>query len=231
MLACRLAAVLVLSCFGASGCFWDESSLFFIPDLWVGAEPPSKVWRRIRHPQLPLSFDLPENYATPIDPQPLWLVRPEPLGARRERVETWGIRPVTRGLVNHAIELMFVVITERDRFDPALVRGLSRRHPASDALLDFFRSTLEPGLPGYLELSEQRPAALASCSAARLRVRWIPPSAYTHRHEILVAPVPGMGILFADAAVFKRATDEERNVIAPRILDSVRVDSCGFDSG
>jgi hypothetical protein len=230
MLARGLAAVLVASCVVAGGCFWDESSVFFIPDLWVGAEPPSKVWRRIRHPQLPVSFELPENYATPIDPQTLWLVKPEPLDAPNETVETWGIRPVTRGLVNHAIELMFVVITERDRFDPALVRQLSQPRPASEALLDFFRAALEPKRHRVLELSEPRPWALASCSAARLRVRWIPPSAYTHVHEILVAPVPGMGVLVADATVFERASDEERNVIAPRILDSVRVDPCASGS-
>jgi hypothetical protein len=49
-------------------------------------------------------------------------------------------------------------------------------------------------------------------------------------HEILVAPVPGMGVLVADAAVFERASDEERVAIAPRILDSIRIDSCAPDS-
>ncbi len=230
MHARSLQALITAASVAVTGCFWDESSLFFIPDLLVGAEPASEVWVRIRHPQLPISFELPANYAAPADAGVPWLANPGPLDARKERVETWGIRPTTRGRPLYAIEFVPLVVTESDRLEPSLVRRLSRPRSEPEELMAFFQAACEPKVFELLELSNQRPIVLGACTGVRFRARWTPPSVLTHVHEILVAPVPGQGVLIADAPIYRRATDEERNAIGPRIIGSIKIEPCDWPS-
>ncbi len=223
----RSILALAASLGAASACFWDESSIFYIPDFFF-TEPASKVWVRVRHPQLPISFELPANYAAQVEPSLPQLAHPEPAEGKARTVETWGIRPYAKTRFFHyAVEVTVSMFIERDRLGPERVRSLAARpRPQPADLHAFLRDACHPSLAPSLELSRERSVVIGACRGERVRARYLAPAFQGAVFEALVAPVPGRGVLIAEAYVAEAATEEEREEIAPRIVDSIAIEPC-----
>lgn len=201
----------------------------------MGSDAASETWITVLHPEYPISFEVPENYSKPADRRPLRLGEPRDRAATSgvptplERSLTWGVRPVERSKTDlFAIQTNFIVLTNRfEGVDSGTVSSLRGAAPLD--LLRFYRGVLVPKELAHVEFSEPRRIDIGNCAGARISAKqWSGPAdqRYLMSFEVLIIPVPELGVLLGESYVASKATAAERDVIAPRILDSVQISLC-----
>jgi hypothetical protein len=78
-----------------AGCYPAFLNMFIIPHVFW-AEPPSTIWVRVYHPELPVSFEMPENYAREVKDSVAQGLIPWTDQGDLPGNLVWGIRPVSK---------------------------------------------------------------------------------------------------------------------------------------
>jgi hypothetical protein len=204
-----------LLAFAASGC--NAWRLFAIPH--VRGEPASDRWIRIHHPELPISFEIPDNASGPLSS--LWILGKDWPPEERPVVQRWGIRAVSREYRTfYALEFAFMWLTEETPgVDRSGIVQLAASLSEPEAVISFYREVYLTERPvEYLDLG---PEIVGRASARRIDGIWLDERAY----QFVVAPLGDDAVLVIGARFWHTATPEERDEIFPRIARSVRFDA------
>jgi hypothetical protein len=213
---------LLIAALVASGCLNYESG------------PASEIWIRARHPELPIRFEIPENTKRKEVFPALGNVRPHE--GQPPRTHVFGIRSFGASKF-YAVEMSFFAVTGGEvgadaRLLTRLAGGIEDPAIAEEFYQQVFLDHLRVHNVRFRDLGptsiDGRPARNLH---AERRVNWQWQNGEIihcddcplEDHEIYVAPFSSRFVLVI-LVTFHGATADEREVIVPRIIRSVRIE-------
>lgn len=201
--------------------------VFCVLGLWACSSPPPPTpWVRLQHPYVPVFFDAPSTMH--LRPELLYwgngrLVQKNGIG---ERFVEYGMRTVYRNPNVSAIEIKFAWLDERHAIAPPMTLEKLYRHIYdANQVIDFYIATFhtpdgrEPVHNFYRDVG---PIVIDGRAARYIQHFW-PPEPERTLSSIYLVPLDPQNALVIKVH-FVQATDEERNIIAPQIINSIKID-------
>lgn len=213
LLSARLIALatVLLSAPVLSGCY-----LLWLAEEVIGRkelhEEVSDVWVCVEHPELPITFELPENA--------VWSMSFQMLGKSRSPTglwgPEWGVRAVFREahdrLIRYALSVEFHRLPNGFAVSPESVRGMIREIDSGERAVAFVKNDLsprEPELPGAhpLPVVDEGTYIILGRPARRLSIKF-------EYGPDLGGPTEGLPAnqAFLGADVPRRTADDRRSI-------------------
>jgi hypothetical protein len=194
------------------------------------SDDPGVEWIHVSHREFPLSFDLPAA-ATFQRAGDFSLARARTDAKERVQVDIFGVRPLPRRLA--AVQFGFYWVTaDYDGVDADTMRQVQGSIGQPVMVASFLRSVFFQRMDVRLEDRGRRfiDGHLARHTAAFLTVAAGTPDERTIEGEIVLVPISKQTALVAIVRFDPEATDDERTLFFPHVLDSLRIGESGEGS-